>query len=30
VGYRRQQDRSNQSEFSYTENAIFATMLMRF
>jgi len=30
VGYRRQQDRSNQSEFSYTENAIFATILMRF
>jgi uncharacterized protein (PEP-CTERM system associated) len=30
VNYRRQQNDSNQSAFSYTENAIFATLVMRF
>ena len=30
LNYRRQQNDSNQSGFSYTENAVFATLRMRF
>jgi uncharacterized protein (PEP-CTERM system associated) len=30
LGYRRQQNDSNQSASSYTENAVFASLQMRF